>query len=854
MDEEKLQRVKRILDNPDEHQNARHGTTPRLFASGWKALTALVVITYTTYAAVSLRNVGSARLGGHPPRRHFLFGREAEKVFLSVPNEASAIIASRRFATKPHLAGAPQDLQTAKDFLAVLQRELGIVPPTPEPLFPAGSEASRHATESITKLKKPAAWIDTYYPVMNTPLGRELVVVAKNGTIVWEADLVEEADATDPEAHLYADAVPTFHGLSPEGTAVGQLVYANYGTQEDYSELVSQGVNLTGSIVICRYGGIFRGLKVKGAQELGAAGVLIYSDPRDDGTVTEENGYKAYPHGPARSVTSVQRGSVQYLSIYPGDPTTPGYPSYENSTRTEGSNIPKIPSLPISWANAKVLNENFDKGGSWEGMDVKLVNKVDKKVTPIWNTMGVIPGFIPNEIVMLGNHRDAWVMGATDPSSGTASVHEIIRGFGELLRRGWKPLRTVVIASWDAEEYGLIGSTEYGEDFASWLGENVVAYLNLDSSVSGSRFSVSGSPSLAHLIRQTAEELPHPTEAGRSLWSATSDSGKLFGLNASSGAVSSDIREGEITSTAPIGVNPLGSGSDYTVFLQWIGIPCGNGGFSSTLHDPVYHYHSVFDSERWQEIYGDPGFSRHVAVSKHLGLQALRLSSSLVLPFNTTHYVEELDRYLDGVVDIAASLSIDLDVSPLRSSIHKLRITSVGLDLEKRAAQREFVKWLKVVMKWRSGRTVRRVICRFVERFGFKCSSRDATDADTVTEEEQLPDKILLGLARHSGHSVCPHFLRKNPLRELREAAKRVYAVNKKLSAFERGFLSEEGIKDREWYKHLAVAPGKWLGYGATTLPGLTEALTFEKNATLAEYEVNRLVTLLDQLAEKIRV
>lgn len=165
------------------------------------------------------------------------------------------------------------------------------------------------------------------------------------------------------------------------------------------------------------------------------------------------------------------------------------------------------------------------------------------------------------------------------------------------------------------------------------------------------------------------------------------------------------------------------------------------------------------------------------------------------------------------MVDIAASLSIDLDVSPLRSSIHKLRITSVGLDLEKHAAQREFVKWLKVVMKWRSRRTVRRVICRIVERFGFKCPSRDeATDADAVTEEEQLPDNVLLGLARHSGHSVCPHFLRKNPLRELRAAAKRVYTVNKKLSAFERGFLSEEGIKDREWYKHLAVAPGKWLG------------------------------------------
>ncbi|KAG5219548.1 Glutamate carboxypeptidase [Salix suchowensis] len=395
-----------------------------------------------------------------------------------------------------------------------------------------------------------------------------------------------------------------------------------------------------------------------------------------------------YPHGPARSVTSVQRGSVQYLSIYPGDPTTPGYPSYENSTRTEVPTSPRS-QLANFLGKCESIERKLDKGGSWEGMDVKLVNKVDKKVTPIWNTMGVIPGFIPNEIVMLGNHRDG---------------------------------------------------------IRSWVRRTPVVEQRLS------------------------------TKSSEGLVSCYEGAGSLCGLSLSQvGTRKSDIREGEITSTAPIGVNPLGSGSDYTVFLQWIGVrwlryitvvglismitdPCGNGGFSSTLHDPVYHYHSVFDSERWQEIYGDPGFSRHVSrvvyinveqyvnavsrwPSRNTWLTGSKAVELLGSPFNTTHYVEELDRYLDG----------------------------------------------------------------------------------------------------HSGHSVCPHFLRKNPLRELREAAKRVYAVNKKLSAFERGFLSEEGIRTVN-------------GYGATTLPGLTEALTFEKNATLAEYEVNRLVTLLDQLAEKIRV
>ena len=215
----------------------------------------------------------------------------------TVPNSASAIAASRQYATKPHMAGTPGDFATAKDFLALVQTHFGAVAPAAdgrEPIYPAGSAASRNATLSIPHLDAPTAWIDVYYPVMNTPLNHSVAILGADGAPVWAAPLEEVADATDPEAGRYVDAVPVFHGLSRSGEVAGRLVYANYGRQEDYRALLAQGVDLTGAIVLVRYGGIFRGLKVKGAEELGAAGVLIFSDPADDGAVTEENGYLTY--------------------------------------------------------------------------------------------------------------------------------------------------------------------------------------------------------------------------------------------------------------------------------------------------------------------------------------------------------------------------------------------------------------------------------------------------------------------------------------------------------------------------------------------------------------------------------
>jgi N-acetylated-alpha-linked acidic dipeptidase len=770
----------------------------------------------------------------HAPKKgSVLRGKKAEQLFLSVPDTDSAITASRVYAGKAHMAGSPGDFDTAKYFLAHLQEEFQIDHSSSDiPLYSAGSRESREATLSISTLDEPKAWIDVYYPILNSPLDRSLEILGDDGNPVWSAELEEVADETDPYAFKSADAVPTWHGISRGGQAEGKLIYAHYGRQKDFDALVEAGVDFSGKIVLTRYGGVFRGLKIKRAQELGAAAVLVYSDPHDDGTVTVENGYVPYPHGPARNPTSVQRGSVQFLSLYPGDPSTPGYPSYENSTRVEGGSKPTIPSLPISWANAEVLLKHLEEGQ--EGPTVRLVNNVDEKVTPIWNVMGVIPGHVKNEVVVIGAHRDAWVTGASDPSSGTVSLSEVIRGFGVLRKEGWSPLRTILITSWDGEEFGLVGSTEWGEDFSEWIKDHVVAYVNMDTSASGSRLKAAGSPLLAHLLRETAEQIPHPTSEERSLWDARGDSGTLFGehMNAEIAA----MHEDELLAVDSIGVSPLGSGSDYTIFLQYHGVPSTDGGFTSTLHDPVYHYHSIFDSQYWQELYGDPGFSRHVAIAKHIGLQVLRLSGDIILPFNTTHYSIELESYLDNVASIAVAGSYDVDLSPLRGSLHALQSASLALDSAKTKAEHKLRKILKRLKK-------RHAICRKIRHKIHKasCKLMKVFGKDKCESKDKHGD-----MERERSHG--------RPSRRLLKAIQRVQAVNKRLIAFERGFISKDGIKDREWYKHLGVAPGKWSGYGATTFPGITEALTMDKNATAATYEAGRLKVLIDNLVETIRM
>jgi len=405
-------------------------------------------------------------------------------------------------------------------------------------------------------------------------------------------------------------------------------------------------------------------------------------------------------------------------------------------------------------------------------------------------------------------------------------------------------LRTIVFASWDAEEYGLVGSTEWGEDFKSWIKENVVAYLNLDVAAAGSQMRIEASPSLADVARRVSSSIPHPLDANRTLWDMRNDEGPFAGPIALDVQQIFDRTSESYSST---GIGALGSGSDYTVFLQHIGIASIDQGCGHGSHDAAYHYHSVYDSHHWLNLYGDKGFNIHVALAKHVGLLGLKIIDSVILPLNTTRYGEDLFGYVDKVDAQAAELSISLDLKRLRKSIARLQKASQSLDVQKDKAEKRL---LRLVKKW-----------------------HDTQGHEDSEEVSQGPEKRALRHFRwgkaaaganlhtrsisHHPHHHHPHRPhrgdRRRLLKKIIQAAKRVQAINKKLASFESGFISSEGIKDREWYKHLGTAPGKNLGYGATTLPAIAEAISEDKNATLAQQEVDRLQRLLCKLNHHMR-
>ncbi|PGH09290.1 glutamate carboxypeptidase II [Blastomyces parvus] len=494
--------------------------------------------------------------------------------------------------------------------------------------------------------------ISSFDVYLNYPADHRLALLQKKGentTVKFEATLEEDVLPEDSTSGLI-DRIPTFHGYSASGNVTAQFVYANFGTYQDFEDLVKANVSLEGKIALVKYGAVFRGLKVKRAQELGMVGVVIYSDPQEDGDITEVNGYKAYPDGPARNPSAVQRGSVQFISSAPGDPTTPGYPSTPDCPRKDPSHsIPSIPSLPISYKEAipllKALNghgpkasdfkENWQGGGlSHEGVEynigptpedivLNLYNEQEYVTTPIWNVIGVIKGTIPDEVVILGNHRDAWIAGgAGDPNGGSAAINEVIRSFAHAMKAGWKPLRTIVFASWDGEEYGLIGSTEWVEENLTWLSKSIVAYLNVDVAASGRHFKASASPLLNKAIYEATSLVLSPNQ--------TVDGQTVL-----------DVWDGKIST--------MGSGSDFTAFQDFAGIPCIDYGFKRKDGDAVYQYHSNYDSFDWMNRYGDPNWTYHIAAAKIWSLTAAYLVEKPVLGLNATDYASGLAMYLDTV-------------------------------------------------------------------------------------------------------------------------------------------------------------------------------------------------------------
>lgn len=680
-------------------------------------------------------------------------------ILSSTPNEDKAKEWSKYYTSGPHLAG--KNLSMA-EWTKDRWQEFGVVD----------------------------TQIVPYEVYINYPLGHRLALLEKDNKtkshevdaegkpvaawkVKYEASLEEDVLEEDPTTGR-EDRIMTFHGYSASGNVTGQYVYVNYGSYYDFEDLVAANVSLKGKIAIAKYGGNFRGLKVKRAEELGMIGCVIYSDPGDDGEITKEHGNKTYPTGPARNPSSVQRGSVQDIALLPGDPTTPGYPSKPGVPRlSPNDTIPGIPSIPISYADAlpllKALNghgpkaKSFSKywqggglgylgvkyniGPSPEGLVLNLVNEQEYVITPLWNVIGIINGSIADEVVVLGNHRDAWILGgAGDPNSGSAAMNEVVRAFGIALAQGWKPLRTIVLASWDGEEYGLIGSTEWVEEYLPWLNATAVAYLNVDVGTVGPNFKAAAAPLLNKALIETTKLVisPNQTIPGQTIHDAW------------------DKR-----------IRTMGSGSDFTAFQDFAGIPCIDMGFQARDEDPIYHYHSNYDSFYWMDTYGDPGWHYHVTIARLWALLAARIVETPIIQLNATDYALGLQKYMKTVEEKAH-----------KASAAGKFINEQGLPFNVSFKALDFV----------------------IERFLNTSSVLDATAAElleTVTKDP-LPwwrwwEKIRL--------------------------YRRVKLVNDKYKTLERLFLYDKGLDGRPWFKHVVFAPGRWTGYAGATFPGLVEAI-----------------------------
>ncbi|OVF04847.1 putative zinc metalloprotease [Clavispora lusitaniae] len=667
------------------------------------------------------------------------------------------------------------------------------------------------------------ASIDTYDIYVSYPESHALNLLSSSGKVLYEAPLKEDVIAEDSTSSG-DDLVPTFLSYGANGNVTAQYVYVNYGRKEDFERLKELGVEVEGKIAVARYGAIFRGLKVKFAQDNGAVGVLLYSDPGDDGGVTPANGFKQYPHGPARHESSVQRGSVQFLGgigAAPGDPTTPGYASKGDVERKDPhDSIGKIPVLPISYREVKpILAKLNGKGvkapkewrGELEGYDYHIGPNTDVelnlysnqtfKITPLWNVYGKIEGEKKDEVIVIGNHRDAWIKGgAGDPNSGSAVLIEIARALGELKKSGYKFQRTIILQSYDGEEYGLLGSTEFGEFAAKQLQKNVVAYLNMDVAVVGRFLSMGASPVLKKVLRKVARWLPYPVEGEGSLYDHF-------------------VKEGGDN------IHNLGSGSDYTVFLEHLGIPSADLGFKQGKGDAIYQYHSNYDSYYWMSQFGDKDFVYHNLAAKYLGAVALELSNKAVIDFSVEDYAADLLKYY---AEIEETIPHEWYNKRISHAAMQSYLDDLDADLYVYEASNEyyfpqeryyFPEFMTPFQCGHNRRMKMRAPSHHTNVTFGKLVEHTKAQLQQLQEAAQEFDVRSDKLQDAYRHRADLHWWQKLRLHfEIRHH-------NKLLQYFERNFLYHHGLDQRSWFKHIVFASGRYTGYAGQTWPGVREAI-----------------------------
>ncbi len=667
-----------------------------------------------------------------------------------------------------------------------------------------GSAYGKQNAEWMLARFKEWGWeatIESYDVLFPTPKERVLELVAPTRFV---ASLREPPLAEDPYSQLQDEQLPTYNAFSIDGEVTAPLVYVNYGIAEDYEQLERMGVSVQGCIVIARYGASWRGIKPKVAAEHGAVGCLIYSDPKNDGYYQGD----VFPKGPFRPEFGAQRGSVMDMPIHSGDPLTPGVPATPQAKRLALADVQtftKIPTLPISYADAKPLLETL--GGpvvpeSWRGAlpltykvgpgpaRVHLKVKCNWDLVKIHNVVARLKGSAyPDEWVIRGNHHDAWVNGAEDPISGLAPMLEEARAMGMLLKQGWRPKRTIVYCAWDGEEQGLLGSTEWVEAHADELRSKAVLYINSDSNGRG-YLSMGGSHSLEQFINEVAKEITDP-ETNLSVWK------RLHLLRIKNAA--REVRA-ELRSSSTMKIDALGSGSDYTPFLEHLGIASLNLGFGGEDRDGIYH--SIYDDYYWYTTFSDTSFLYGRALAQTAGTAVMRVADAELLPFEFTRQAATFAQYVDELKKLSQEKRDEI--------IERNRQLDEGV---------------------------------------FAATSDPRRPTLPPTKEPVPPFLNFAPLENGSAHLTESAKRLKDALDQARSSTtSKTALINKNLIRSERYLTDDAGLPNRPWFKHLIYAPGLYTGYGVKTIPGVREAIE-QKKWKEAEQEIVRAGKVLDDVA-----
>ena len=707
-----------------------------------------------------------------------------EAKFRAIPDTANLRDYMQRLSARPHHVGSPYDKDNAEWILARF-KEWGI-----------------------------DARMETFDVLFPTPKERAVELVEPAH---YTARLEEPAVGGDPTSSQHAEQLPSYNAYSIDSDVTAPLVYVNFGRPDDYEMLDRMGVSVKGAIAIARYGESWRGIKPKVAAEHGAVGCIIYSDPHEDGYFQGQT----FPDGPFRPKDGVQRGSVMDMPVYPGDPLTPGVGATRDAKRlplSEVTTLTKIPVLPISYSDAQpllaalkgqiapekfrgALPITYRIGPGPAKVHLKVKSNWDLKT--LYNVIARIPGNeYPNEWVIRGNHHDAWVNGAEDPVSGAVAVLEEARAFGTLVRQGWKPMRTIVFCMWDGEEPGLLGSTEWAETHAGELARNAVAYLNSDGNGRG-YLSVEGSHTLEKFINGVARDIEDP-ETKISVWK------RLQLKRLADPAATATAAEREEPRTRPdLRMAALGSGSDYTAFLDHLGIASLNLGFGGEDQGGIYH--SDYDDYYWFTHFSDTDFVYGRALAQTAGTAVMRLADAELLPFDFDDFTETIKRYVAEVEKLALDKRTQI--------IERNRQIDEGVFAATEDPHHKMVAPPKEAAP----------------------PFLNFAPLENGLEALQRTTEIYAQAFAQASENGAPSLARA----ALRDA-------NAKLIAVERALILNEGLPNRPWFKHQIYAPGLYTGYGVKTLPAVRESIE-QKQWKVAEEQIGKVGKVLENAGEAIQ-